>query len=98
MSSNTSTQKPLYSRSPSSTTTTSTSSSLSDEIHGHITKQMQVQQDRWSAWQAKQLELYQGAATAPVSEHNGSFHRRITSKRPHIHLGQVSATLRKIRG
>jgi hypothetical protein len=65
-------------------------------MHGKISKQMRAQQDRWSVWQAKQIELFQKAASQP--EKGDPLHRRIDSKRPHVHLDKISSTLRRIRG
>lgn len=94
MSSNNAAERPTYGLARS--TSDSITSSSTSEMHDKITKQMRIQQDRWSTWQAKQIVLFQEAASAPESE--GSFRKRITAKRPHLHLDKVSSTLRKLRG
>ncbi|KAJ9611848.1 hypothetical protein H2204_015146 [Knufia peltigerae] len=77
-------------------TSGSTSASSTSEMHVKITKQMRIQQDRWAEWQQKQIALFQEAAMAPDTE--DSLRKRITSKRPHLHLDKVSSTLRRLRG
>ncbi|KAL6243491.1 hypothetical protein RBB50_009483 [Rhinocladiella similis] len=87
-------ERPPYGRARSTSDTTSSSST--SEMHVKITKQMRVQQGRWMEWQQKQIALFQEAAMAPDT--GDSLRKRITAKRPHLHLDKVSSTLRRLRG
>ncbi|KIW18736.1 hypothetical protein PV08_03025 [Exophiala spinifera] len=94
MSLNSNEERPTYGRARSTSDSTSTTSA--SEMHVKISKQMRTQQDRWAEWQKKQIALFREAAMAPDNE--DSLRKRITTKRPHVHLDKVSSTLRKLRG
>jgi hypothetical protein len=103
-------KSPTYSSTstlPSSMSTRSKSSSFSSSsitnstsscrnMHQKLTGQMQAQQERWAAWQERQIECYQSAVKR--SKADPCPEDALQAKREHPHLDKFTSALRRMRG
>jgi hypothetical protein len=71
-------------------------SEMHQKLTGQMCQQMRTQQERWAAWQARQVQCFQTASTR--SKQDPTAEDAYTVKRQHPHLNRIGAWARRVRG
>lgn len=69
---------------------------MHQKLTGQMTSQMRTQQERWAAWQQRQIECFHNTTTR--SKQDPLAADAYTVKSEHPHLDRIAAWGRRLRG